>query len=634
MPLKDPIDWSDPEHPRSSSYGDVFASHAGALAQADGVFLRGNGLPGRWQGRERFVILETGFGLGNNFLATWAAWRADPARSRRLFFLSLDAHPVGLEDLERAHAHSPLAALAGQLQAQWPPRMPGWHRLDFEEGQLSLLLAVGDIREVLPQWQAEVDAFFLDGFAPRLNPAMWSAEALAPLGRLAAIGATAATWSAARGVRDALQAAGFVPERAPGFGGKAQMTVARYAPRHRPPPPAGRLALAPQADEAVVIGAGLAGAACARALYEAGLAVRLVEAATPAGAASGNPAGLFHATVHADDGPHARWNRQAALRCRQWLERHPPPWLQDGLLRLSPGEAQQARLALTGELDLDPGFAEALDAEQAAARAALPLDSGGWLFPGGGALPPRDWVLRLLDGLPVQARRRIAALQALPEGRWALLDAEGRRCDETALLVLAPGAGLPALLAPLDAALAARLQAQRGQISRWSDAPRRPALPVAAGGYVLALPEAAGGGLLAGATATLDDAEPLPRAADDAHNQAVAERLLGLSAGSLPAPGSARVAWRLLAPDKLPLVGGLVDPAMPPPRRATQASHWARRPGLAVCGALASRGIGWAPLAAELLVAQVLGEPWPVPRNLADAVDPARWHARDARRGG
>ena len=288
--LQAEIDWSDPEQPRSTRYGDVYASRAGALAQARAVFLQGNGLPERWRGRRRFTVLEIGFGLGNNFLATWDAWRTDAARSERLFFLSLDAHPVAPADLARAHAHSPLAGLAQQLQQQWPPRSPGWQRLDFDGGRVQLLLAFGDILDVLPQWQAEVDAFFLDGFAPRLNPAMWSAQALAPLARLAAPGARAATWSVATELHAALRAAGFVPQKTEGFADKREMTVARFAPAHRAHQPAGLAPLAAQASQAVVLGAGLAGAACARALHEAGLAVQVFEAETPAAQASGNPA--------------------------------------------------------------------------------------------------------------------------------------------------------------------------------------------------------------------------------------------------------------------------------------------------------------------------------------------------------
>ena len=57
------VDFSDPQAPAAPLFGDVYHSRAGALAQARHVFVAGNGLPGRWQGRERFVVLETGFGL-------------------------------------------------------------------------------------------------------------------------------------------------------------------------------------------------------------------------------------------------------------------------------------------------------------------------------------------------------------------------------------------------------------------------------------------------------------------------------------------------------------------------------------------------------------------------------------------
>ena len=209
-----------------------------------------------------------------------------------------------------------------------------------------------------------------------------------------------------------------------------------------------------------------------------------------------------------------------------------------------------------------------------------------------------------------------------------LRDAGGGVIAETGLLVLAAGAALPNLLSTLgdpDHELAASLRAQRGQVSLWSGPLPGPAQPTASGGYVLALP---GGGLAAGSTASFDDDEAGVRAADQARNHALAERLMGRR---LPPPDDGRVGWRLLAADKLPLVGGLIDPHQAPPRRPTQPAHWARRAGLALCGAFASRGITWAPLAADLVVAQVLGWPLPVSRSLQAAVDPARQQVRALR---
>ena len=215
-------------------YGDRYHPRHGALAQASHVFLGGNGLPDRWQGRERFVVLETGFGLGNNFLATWHAWRDDPQRCARLHFVSIEKHPLTAADLRRAHAASPLIELAADLIRAWPPLTPNLHRLAFDGGRVELLLALGDVADWLPEIVAPVDAFFLDGFAPDRNPAMWEPRVFKALARLAAPGATAATWSVAGAVRAGLAAAGFEVRTAPGSGGKREITLARYAPHFTP----------------------------------------------------------------------------------------------------------------------------------------------------------------------------------------------------------------------------------------------------------------------------------------------------------------------------------------------------------------------------------------------------------------
>ena len=217
-------------HPYSSRYGDVYASRDGALGQARHVFLGGNDLPRRWARREQFVVLETGFGLGINFLAAWQAWRDDRERPHRLHFVSVERHPLAAADLVRA-APEALQPLAAQLAAQWPPPLAGLHRMAFEDGALVLTLALGDAAETVPQLALGADAFFLDGFAPDRNPDMWSPPLIKALARLARPGATLATWCTARGVRDALAASGFAVERRAGYAHKREMLAARFEPR-------------------------------------------------------------------------------------------------------------------------------------------------------------------------------------------------------------------------------------------------------------------------------------------------------------------------------------------------------------------------------------------------------------------
>ena len=215
--------------PFNSQYGDVYHARLGALEQARHVFLSGNDLPSRWRGRPTFTVCETGFGLGHNFLALWQTWRDDPQHARRLHVVSIEAHPFTRADLKRAWQDLPaqFAVLASQLLAQWPPRLPGLHRLEFEGGALTLTLAFGDVRRMAFLIDANVDAFFLDGFDPRKNPEMWAPEIFGQLVRIANRGATAATWCSAGAVRRALANAGFLVERAQGFGSKRVMTRLR-----------------------------------------------------------------------------------------------------------------------------------------------------------------------------------------------------------------------------------------------------------------------------------------------------------------------------------------------------------------------------------------------------------------------
>ena len=646
------IAFTDEGTPYSPQFGDVYHSQAGAWEQARHVFLAGNGLPERWARRERFVVLETGFGLGNNFLATWQAWReAGPqGRCERLLFVSIEKHPPTRDDLARALAGSPQPALAQALVQAWPLLTPDLHRLEFEDGHVQLLLAFGDVAAWLPELVIEADAFYLDGFAPARNREMWQPRELQRLGRLAAPGATAATWSVARGVRDALASAGFEVTKASGFGGKHDMTSARFAPRFVPQRAPAALRTPEGPREALVVGAGLAGCAAAWALARQGWHCRVFDReASPAMVTSGNEGGLFHGTFQSDDGVHARWHRAAALRTetlvRPWIAEGRVTGSAEGFIRLEGRlDDAQARSQLDAS-GLQPGYLQWLDVAAAQAASGLALPHGGWLYPGGGWLAPRTLAAAWLADAkasfegqqPVAGVRRQGTL-------WQLIDAAGKVLAEAPVVVLANAAGADALALHAQAVPASErpasmwpLSAVRGQttlLPQHTPGLRHARLAVSGAGYVLPPHD---GWVLCGATSQHHDTCAEMRDSDHAHNL---QRLAALS-GSKPEADAAslrgRIGWRLVAPDRLPLVGAVPDVAatahmarLDQPRFVPRLAD--EHGGLYVLAALGSRGITTAALAAEVLASWITGAPCPVGADLRGALDPARFLAREHRR--
>lgn len=665
--------FDDPAHggvPYAPDYGDLYHARAGAWAQSRHVFLGGNRLPSRWAGRERFVILETGFGLGHNFLATWQAWRADPHRPRRLVFISLEKHPLTPADLARCHTGSPAPELAAQLLACWPAATHDLHTLSFEDGAVTLLLGLGDAHLWLPELVASVDAFYLDGFAPARNAELWDERVMKACARLAAPGATLATWSIARRLWDSLGAAGFEVQRAPGFANKPDMSVAHLrapAQARRPAgPPAGRRP-APACRTALVIGAGLAGAAAARALAAQGVAVTVLERGPEAACeTSGNPAGLFHPVVHAHDGAHAQLLRAGSLRTCQMLaplvRSALVPGAVGGLLRGMSGSGDDeppgteatpepatttlARMqALIERHGLPPEFVQALDRDRAQARAGMPLASPAWWFPTAGWVSPPALVRHWLAGTGITLRTGVAVdCVAAPAGTgWQALDAEGQVLAQADVLVLANARGLLPLLAASGLEADYPLGCSRGQVSWWNGGSTaglpRPDHPLASGGYAIGLPPELAGGLLCGATNQPGDTDPGLRPEDHRANLSRLAELAGEAVDTEAAMAAApqgRVGWRLYSDDRLPLVGPLPVAAaeragLP---RQEQARHVPRVPGLYVLSALGSRGITLAPLLGEVLAAWITGAPQPLPASLLDAVDVARQVSRAARKAG
>ncbi len=616
--------------PFSETYNDIYHSADGGPGQARHVFLHGNDLPCRWRGKERFIILETGFGGGINFLATWAAWRDDPARCGRLHYLAVEKHPFHAGDLARLHEHWPeFRHLSRELCAGWPPLMPGFHRLEFASGRVVLTLLLGEAETLLRRSDARVDAFYLDGFDPKKNPAMWSPGLFHRLARLAAPEATLATWCVSGEVRESLQEAGFQVEKRPGFGRKRHMLAGKNAPRMPTHP-------ATSADDrrAVVLGAGLAGCAGAERLAARGWSVTLVERhSTPAAEASGNLAGILRPLLSHDDNLASRLNRACFLYARRTCAAlegagFSPRRDLNGVLQIARDAAHEQRMRdILAAGDYPEDYAQFLDRDAASRRLGSATAHGAWLFPGGGWVSPPSLCraliaaagerLTLLFGHDVARIERDAA-------NWRVLDGDGKIIAAAPILILAGGASLRGLAPGLPLAPA------RGLVSHIPQGclPELH-LPVCREGY---LTPAVDGVHCLGASYAYEEGKET-RVEEHAGNLARLEGILPGASGALdPAGLGGRVGYRATTPDRLPLIGALADIRILPPRDI-QLKHMPRQEGLHGLLGLGSRGLVWATLAAEILASRIAGDPAPVASDLLDAIDPARFLLRAHRRG-
>ncbi|HUR90795.1 MAG TPA: tRNA (5-methylaminomethyl-2-thiouridine)(34)-methyltransferase MnmD [Ramlibacter sp.] len=330
------VEWQPDGTPRSARFDDIYRSASGGLEQSRHVFLHGCDLPAAWAGRAQWRVLETGFGLGLNFLAVWRAWKDDPQRPHMLHFVSVEAWPVSSDDLVRsASAYGELLPLARELATQWFDMTPGVHRLSFEKGRVLLTLHVRDAREMLRSEPFTADSVFLDGFDPQRNPEIWHPHTMKAVARHCHRGTRLATWTAAGEVRRALQSCGFIVEKADGLPPKRHCTRAVFDPHWTPK--GLRDERVTDAADAIVVGAGLAGAAVAASLARRGWRVTVVDAAqAPAAGASGLPVGLLAPHASPDDNLLSRLSR-AGVRMTMQQARESlrgGEWRETGVMRI------------------------------------------------------------------------------------------------------------------------------------------------------------------------------------------------------------------------------------------------------------------------------------------------------------
>jgi tRNA 5-methylaminomethyl-2-thiouridine biosynthesis bifunctional protein len=555
-----------------------------------------------WQGRTQYTIFDSAYGDGERVRALLRRWRDDPQRPARLHIIALD--PALNQALN--------PALNSALN---PAPLPGFRRVPQADAGVTLDLLCAPLDDALAQLDARLDAIVLHEIADQGGG---FARALA---RLAAPGAR-------------LTARGLTPQQAHTLGGAgfdcsadAQGVVHATFTTRKPPSPWARKGEPER--RAIVLGAGLAGAAACERLCARGWRVTLIERhAQPACEASGNQAGIYMPLLSKDDNIMTRLSRAAFLYALDyWAKLGPINGQACGVMQLARDSAHaQVQRAIAQRHRYPAHYAQWLEAGAAQALLGSAAPDGAWLFPKAGWAQPASVCAAMLaacgDALVRHFGLGTVSL-AHSDGAWSASDAAGRTIARAPVVVVAGGTGAR----QLEQTAALPLTAVRGQVTHLA-AGALPVLPFVLCREAYLTPPVAGWHSL-GASYD-DDMDGALRQSSQDENLAKIRSLLGDPSLAAQAPLAGRVGFRCVAPDRLPLVGAL--PRADADVHIERLRDVPRQPGLYGLLGYASRGLSWAPLAAELLAAQLDGEPLPLEAELVAALDPARFLVRARRR--
>lgn len=569
------------------------------------------GLPQNWCARAQYTLLESDFGEGVSFIRLWERWRQEPTRPMRLHFVALSPFLVEASLLRtRLRALTPPEAhdLVEQLVRQWPLNMPGTHRLDFEELDVTLTLAVGPVERTLPGVAAAVDAVL---FSDRVENAQ---------------GPLASLWqkSLPRLARDparlwlALADGQIVQGCQPSTLSSAEHTYSVTEHMLRQPE------IEKEQRHAVVVGAGIAGAGVAHALALRGWRVQVLDVAHRRSQAhGGHLAAALTPMVTRDDDIRARLSRAGSLRAQaRWSHVSQEVLWRCGALQLERVGGRIVDLAGVLEgLTLPEQWVRYVSCAQASDIAGLPLNRGGLYFPSAACIRPERLIEALLQTPGIECVDVQVERVEKVNGQWQVVDVLGEVRAQAPQVILASAFGTQALLQQSERlnqdARIASMHQLGGEITLL---PQQllaggPRCIVSGDGYVLPSLD----GLCAVGSSYVHGAQQIESSQEGAQgNLTRAAGLLGRSAlpelfnnveseiasnQACAQPLTGWAGWRAVLPGRLPAIGPV-----------------AHEEGLWVVTGFASRGLTWSSLAGDLIAGALSGEPLALERDIMDKI--------------
>lgn len=452
------ISWSDVGNPISTPYDDVYFNTVDGITESKYIFLEGNDLKEQLiafagSDKKQFVIGETGFGTGLNFLITLQLWQQlntqyPQLRNKNLVYTSVEKFPLTKPDLIRAHKlfdGQDLDCLA--LQTQYPSLTPGKHVLFFEN--CALHLSLGDACDVFEQMTFAMDVWFLDGFNPGKNPDMWTFELFQHIGRLSHKQTTLATFTVARIVRDGLKGQGFKLAKRNGFGMKREMLTATYqgitgplAPKkNKIYPKKNQHTLANETKNQAatntaatntattntavkniaIVGAGIAGSSTAFELTKRGYKVTVFDEATkPATKASGNRQGALYFKPASTLNFNNRFYLASYLYALNQSIQQSLKLVPTGLAQVAFSEKEQKKQNAVAQSNLYPqDLQEQVDAQSLSDFCGITINQGGIWQANSGWVQPAGQCEFWLKGSHLALGEKVLSLQH-NQNQWQL----------------------------------------------------------------------------------------------------------------------------------------------------------------------------------------------------------------------
>jgi len=636
------IDWQQGA-PQSREFDDCYFSSEGGIEETEYVFLQQNELPERWKDTKAFVVAETGFGTGLNFLVTANAFLSTSDKNSKLYYYSVEKFPLSKSDLSKALNKWPsLSQLVNELIDNFPPPIPGFHRLSLYENSIQLILLQGDINSMLPQMNCLVDAWYLDGFAPDKNPEMWSEEVFKNIAELSHRGTQLSTYTVAGHVRRGLVSAGFQVKKVKGFGKKRHMIKAMFEAENTKTVSLPWFNPAPTYDASriTIIGAGIAGLTTAWELVQRGYQVNIIDKENDvAQQASGNPAAIVMPRIGINNSVENEFYATAFLQAIRQLKAIDAAiedfsWHQCGVIQLSSNERLTKLIQKNEHID---DFSLPLSASEASKQAGIELQENGLLLPTAGWVdaPLLCKALQQLCGDNIQFYSNIN-IQRLDYSNdtWSIYDSDNRCITESETVVLCNAADCM----QLEQSKWLSLESVRGQISYLAVKEIADLQCVIChDGYVT---PAMDGIHIVGATFSINDKSMNVSVADHEDNinslqQHIAD-VKGINVDAL----QGRVSRRAVTADRLPMIGALADndffnthyhdlhKGKKPDSYPSAKYH----PGLYVNTGHGSRGITSSFLTAQWLASQINNEPSTLSRRVQQALNPSRFIIRQLKK--